>query len=169
MKTIIKSTLIALFATFALTNCNSTPAPEEEVSSDTDATTQVESTSEAEAEYNGNYHGVQPAYNLKNEYGEDMLVMGNPIAIPSIDFKIELSGSNSVTMIHTIDGESGTDTYKGSYSIAESSDNQISLDCEVSHVTENSNPSFTLVVNLENGTLTYVSDGEPSFDLDRMN
>jgi hypothetical protein len=168
MKKIIQESLIALFAIFTLTNCNSTPAPVEQVSGDMDATTHAASTSVAEAKYNGNYKGVQPAYNLQNQYGEDILVSGNPIVIPSINYKIELSGRNSVTMIHTKDGESFKDIYRGSYSINESAENKISLDCEVRHETETSNPSFTLIVDMENRMLTYVNKGEPSFNLNRM-
>ena len=53
------------------------------------------------AEFLGNYHGIQPAYNMKNQYGDDMVVAGNNIAVPSSDFKFLLKEGNIVSLQQT--------------------------------------------------------------------
>jgi len=42
---------------------------------------------ELPAKFLGNYHGIQPSYYMKNQYGDDMVISGNKVSVPSIDFK----------------------------------------------------------------------------------
>ncbi len=49
-------------------------------------------------EYLGNYHGIQPSYFIKNEFGDDAEINGKKISIPLIDFKLLIKENGVANM-----------------------------------------------------------------------
>ena len=84
----------ALFVTFLvlLSSCGNKDAESESID-----TVVIQSevaatgiTKGLQTEFLGNYHGIQPGYFMKNQYGEDMVINGNKVSVPSIDYKFLL-------------------------------------------------------------------------------
>jgi hypothetical protein len=87
MKKILFSTLILI--QLSCGNDNS-------VSENTSNAVKVESSEKLNgeilsSEFLGNYHGIQPSYNLKNKFGDDLVINGKKVPIPSIDYKFLLT------------------------------------------------------------------------------
>ena len=45
-------------------------------------------------EWVGTFSGVCPEYNMKNKYGEDLIIRGNYVTVPSVDFTFEIYDNN---------------------------------------------------------------------------
>ena len=99
MKIIFKSILIISILTITFFGCgnsnqestnNSSPNESEKISAD--------KTNGLTAELLGNYHGIQPSYFMKNQYGDDIVINGNKVSVPSIDYKFLLKDGNVVSL-----------------------------------------------------------------------
>ncbi len=115
----------------------------------------------------GVYHGVQPSYYLKNQYGEDMVVNGSKIPVPSIDFTFNLQENGNVDL-EQINLEDRTPVYyHGTFSVV----NNSGLTKIVCSLTDNhsSNPTYTLILDKSNNTIKCVGHNEPEFDVEKTN
>ena len=133
-------------------------------------TTSDESSSAPSVDINdaflGVYHGVQQAYYLKNQYGDDMVVNGNKIPVPSIDFKFILK-ENGVVNLQQINLEEGTRVYyEGNFTVLDEHSPTIKITCNLSDG-KSSNPVYTLVINNAGNTITCIGNNEPQFLLEK--
>ena len=46
----------------------------------------------------GTFNGICPKHNMKNEYGEDLLIFGNPVSIPSVSYTYEIYDNNTCSI-----------------------------------------------------------------------
>ena len=114
MKKFIKPFGALLFASLILSNCNSileTKIPDSESSSEKIVDTELSE------EFLGIYHGIQQSYFMKNQYGDEMIVAGNKIPMPSTDFKFLFKENNIVSLQHTNLEDNSRYYYDGNYKI----------------------------------------------------
>ena len=104
--------LILLFLTsYLLSGCNS------ENNKDANSSKEQIQTKELSDDFLGNYHGIQESYFLKNQYGDDMVIAGNKVPIPSSDFKFLLKKDNVASLQQTNLEDNQRYYYDGSYKI----------------------------------------------------
>ena len=123
-------------------------------------------TAEIPAELLGNYHGIQAGYNLKNQYGDDVLINGNKIAVPSSDFKFLLKEKNIVNLQQTNLEDNSRVFYDGTYIIISETDQNIKIECTLSDG-QTSNPTYTLSLNKTAIKGMCNGSKEPSFPIEK--
>ena len=86
-------------ALLILVSCgnNSSEAEQKSSSSKTEETTKQKGP-QFPSDLVGNYHGVQPSYFMKNKYGDDLIINGNKVPVPAIDYKFLLNADNTVSL-----------------------------------------------------------------------
>ena len=83
--------LFAILLVTVLTSCGGS-------SSSDPADTTKQNAEGLPTDFLGNYHGIQPSYFMKNQYGDDMVINGNKVSVPSIDYKFLLKENNVVSL-----------------------------------------------------------------------
>ena len=126
-------------------------------------------TEKAEAlsiEFLGNYHGIQPSYFMKNQYGDDMIIRGNKIPISSIDYKFLLK-ENNVVSLQQINLENDNRVYyDGTYKILNDDSNTTKIECSL-HYDEISNPTYILTISKIDKKGTCTGRNEPEFSIEK--
>jgi hypothetical protein len=123
------------------------------------------STEDRNKEILGLYHGVQPSYFMKNQYGDDMVINGNKIPIPSIDYKFILKENNIVTL-QQISEEDGTRAYYDGKFNVNKNGSITTITCEVSDG-KSSNPTYTIELNEVSNEIICKGNNQPEFSLYR--
>lgn len=118
-------------------------------------------------EFFGNYNGIQPSYNLKNQYGDDMIINGKKITVPSSDFKFLIKENSVVTLQQTNLEVNSRIYYSGTYKIISDSSTTINIVCEITDG-KNSNPKYILNINKVNKSGTCISENEPNFNFKKI-
>ena len=119
------------------------------------------------AEFLGNYNGVQPSYNLSNQYGDYMIINGKTINVPSSDFKFLIKENSVVTLQQTNLEDNIRVYYSGTYKIISDSSSTINILCEITDG-KNSSPKYFLNINKVNKSGTCISQNEPNFNIDKI-
>jgi hypothetical protein len=118
-------------------------------------------------DYVGNYHGIQGSYNLKNQYGEDMIINGNKVSVPSSDYKFLIKENNIVSLQQTNIEDNSRTYYDGKYSIIIDDANKIKLKCSLSDG-NTSNPEYVLEINKIDKAGTCSGSSEPVFSIEKI-
>ncbi len=169
-----KTILFCLISSNILIGCGDTSTNEKNYSS-SEQTVPIESemndytTTESDPNESllGLYHGVQPSYFMKNQYGDDMVINGNKISIPAIDYKFILKQNNIVTL-QQISEEDGTRAYyEGKFKVNKNG-NLITITCEVSDG-KSSSPTYTIEINDGSNEIICKENNQPEFKLFRNN
>lgn len=133
---------------------------------DGSASIQNEENEGVPAELLGNYHGVQPSYFMKNQYGDEMIINGNKVSVPSCDYKFLLK-ENNVANLQQINLEDNSRVYyEGTYKIISSINNTLQIECSLSDG-EGSNPTFILAINKGTKSGNCNEGNSPEFTLER--
>lgn len=98
------------------------------------------------AEFLGNYHGIQPSYFMKNQYGDDMVINGNKVPIPSIDYKFLLKEDNIVSLQQINLEDNSRVYYDGTYKIISEENKTKKIECSLSDG-QTSNPTYILTID----------------------
>ena len=88
-KTLLTLITISLFF-ISLTGCGNNNSDATNKSTNQSAEASPKEEGQLDNDLLGRYHGIQPSYFLKNQYGDDMVINGNKVSVPSIDFKFLL-------------------------------------------------------------------------------
>jgi hypothetical protein len=115
-------------------------------------------------EYLGNYHGIQQSYFMKNKYGDDMVINGQKVQIPSIDFKFLLNEDGTVSLQQINLEDNSRFYYEGKIKIIIDATDTLKLECSLSDG-KSSNPTYTLVINKTDKTAICYGHNEPEFNL----
>ena len=168
MKNISLSAIAILHLSLILISCGG-GAKQEGAKATTTENTKESSTEKAEGipvEFLGNYHGIQASYNLKNQYGDDMLINGNTIAVPSSDYKFLLKENNIVNLQQTNLEDNSRDYYDGTFTIISDTDKQLKIECTLSDG-KTSNPIYVLSINKTNKAGQCDGTQQPSFPIEK--
>ncbi len=119
------------------------------------------------AEFLGNYHGIQPSYFMKNQYGNDMVINGNKVSVPSIDYKFLLKDGNVVSLQQiNLEDNSSVYFYDGTYKIFSQENNFIKIECTLSDG-QGSSPSYILTINRSDKKGICTGNNEPGFSIEK--
>ena len=121
-----------------------------------------------DADLLGTYHGIQPSYNMKNKDGEDLVINGNKIQVPSIDYKFVVEENHAVSLQQISLEDNMTVHYQGTYRIVSNDENTVTLECSVSDG-QNSNPTYVLTINKIDKKGMCSGNNDPEFSIELGN
>jgi hypothetical protein len=116
----------------------------------------------------GNYHGVQPSYFMKNQYGDDLIIAGNKVSVPSSDFKFLLKENNVVSMQQTSLEDNSRFYYDGTYKTLNEDEENIKIECTLSDG-NSSNPTFVLSIKKSEKKGICIGKNQPEFSIELNN
>ena len=123
---------------------------------------------ELDSEFFGVYTGEQKGYTLKDKFGDDMILMGNKVIIPSSEHKFMIQKDNVVSMKQTaLDGSMSPIIYEGSYKVDENT-NSIIIECLVSAIGDDGVVTYVLTIDKSTMKMTCLqvgNTGVPAFVL----
>jgi hypothetical protein len=169
MKSPRRNQLVALITVVALTGCTNNDGANNktEMSIRKEQPTEPKET-DIEAEFLGNYHGVQPSYFMKNQYGSDMVIAGDKVPVPSIDY-IFLVKENNVVSLQQTNLEDGSRVYyDGTFKVIQKDNQVVKMECNLSDG-EYSNPTYILSINPSSKNGTCSGSNEPVFNVEKQN
>jgi hypothetical protein len=105
---------------------------------------------------------------MKNQYGDDMIVAGNKIAVPSSDFKFLLKEDNIVSLQQTNLEDNSRTYYEGSFKIIDDATDVIKIECSLNDG-KSSSPTYNLVINKSDKKTNCIGSSEPEFILEKIN
>lgn len=143
---------------------NTTPVDSAPVISNFDTSSEVTQT-DNNTELLGYFHGVQPSYYLKNQYGNDMEVNGNKIPVPSSDYKFILKAGGIVTLQQINLEDDSRIYYHGSFTVENNSES-IKIVCNLSD-DHSSNPTYNIEIDKSTNLIKCVGNNEPEFLLEK--
>jgi len=117
-------------------------------------------------EYTGIFHGIQPAYFLKNRFGDDMVINGRKVPVPAIDHKFLVKDNGEVALQQTSLEDNSRVYYDGTYRILESQDGYVKLECTLSDG-NSSSPVYILKINAAEQTALCSGTSQPDFTLQK--
>jgi hypothetical protein len=156
---------IILLIVLLLSCNNNTPTNETQTDKETSTTRETKPQSLA-TQFLGIYHGEQSSYFLKNQYGDDMIVNGNKVSVPGIDYKFILKEDAIANLQQTSLEDNSRYYYDGTYSILKENANSLTIECKMSDG-KSSFPSYTL--NIDKSTLkgTCKGSNDPEFKIEK--
>ena len=152
---------------FMLSSCgnNNQDASNKTTSVQTDESTKQKDEG-LSTEFLGNYHGIQPSYFMKNQYGDDMVINGSKIPVPSIDYKF-LIKENNVVSLQQINLEDNIRVYyDGTYKIISEESITTKIECSLSDG-KSSNPTYVLTINRSDKKGICAGSNEPEFSIEK--
>ena len=121
---------------------------------------------ELSTEFLGNYHGIQPSYFMKNQYGDDMVINGNKVSVPSIDYKFLLKDGNVVSLQQINLEDNSRVYYDGTYKNIYQENNTTKIECSLSDG-QGSNPTYVLTINKSEKKGICTGNNEPEFSIEK--
>jgi hypothetical protein len=156
--------IVCAILLFGCTNSN-TSTQETPTSQESNANSEIKSQSLAN-QFLGIYHGQQPSYFMKNQYGDDMIVNGNKVSVPGIDYKFNLKENGVANLQQTSLEDNSRYYYDGTYSITQEDTNKLIIECKMSDG-KTSFPTYTLTIEKASAKGTCKGSNEPEFEIER--
>jgi len=143
MRNITRYLTLLFLVIFIITGCNS-----ENNKNPKSKNEEVESkqTMDLSDDFLGNYHGIQESYFMKNQYGDDMIIAGNKVPVPSSDFKFLLKENNAAGLQQTNLEDNQRYYYDGSYKVISTESDVIKVEVSLSDG-QGSTPTYILEIN----------------------
>lgn len=151
-----------LFASFIFSSCGHNQENKQTQLTEVEKDKQVL----LQPEYLGNYHGIQPSYYMKNQYGDDMVINGQKVSVPSIDFKFLVKEDGAVSLQQTNLEDNSRVYYDGTIKIIKDATDILKIECSLSDG-KSSNPTYTLAINKSDKTAICIGNNEPEFKLEK--
>jgi len=159
MKQITTILISSLFAMLLITSCGENVKEKEK---------SVINTQDIQPDILGIYHAIAPHYNMKNKFGDDMIINGKTISIPSIDHKFILEKNGLVSLQQTNTDDNTRYYYKGTFFIIdENGEEWQKVKCSLSDG-ESSNPTFILTIYPLLNTALCQTDNAPELTLKKI-
>ena len=118
------------------------------------------------AEFLGNYHGIQPSYFMKNQYGDDMVINGNKVSVPSIDYKFLLKENNVVSLQQINLEDNRRFYYDGTFKIISEESIKTKIECSLSDG-QTSNPTYILTIDKIDKKGICNAINQPEFNIEK--
>ena len=159
----LKYSIASIVAIIIFTDCMNNHSEPNTINTELSKVNKIENLSE---DFVGSYHGVQPSYFMKNQYGDDMVINGNKVSVPSIDYKF-LIKKNTIVSLQQINLEDNSRVYyEGTYKIISEESITTKIECSLSDG-QGSNPTYTLSINNSNKKGICTGNNEPEFSIEK--
>ena len=157
--------LFAILLVIVLTSCGGSISSEPaEATEQLSAETTKQNDEGLPTDFLGNYHGIQPSYFMKNQYGDDMVINGNKVSVPSIDYKFLLKENNVVSLQQINLEDNSRVYYDGTFKISSDEDISLKIECSLSDG-KDSNPTYILTINKIDKKGVCNGSQEPEFSI----
>jgi len=165
--------LTVLFSVLIIISCDNQESTnhdlvnEQESKNDSVITAEVDTIDKALLKLiSGIYHGVQDEYNMKNKFGDDVLIAGKSVTVPSTDYKIIIGEDKSIEVQQTSLADNSRYYMSGIYTVVSQQDSIFELSC---HLTDEpkSNIEYTLKVNVLTFNAKCSGLNQPDFEVKR--
>jgi len=133
-------------------------------SSETSAAENVDS--KFSALVSGTYHGIQEGYFLKNQNGEDMVINGEKVPVPSCDFEFQLNEDLTVRLKQKSLSDQTIVNYQGTFKMVSQDEKQVMLECSLSDGNF-SQPVYKLKLEKSNLKGVCLSENSPTFSIEK--
>ena len=159
--------LFAILLVIVLTSCGASISSEPaEATEQLSAETTKQNAEGLPTDFLGNYHGIQPSYFMKNQYGDDMVINGNKVSVPSIDYKFLLKENNVVSLQQINLEDNSRVYYDGTFKIISEESITTKIDCSLSDG-QGSNPTYVLTINKSDKKGICTGSNEPEFLIEK--
>ena len=165
MKNLTHFQILLFLAIFILNGCNSENNNNSVSKNEELQTTQ---TKELSDDFLGNYHGIQEEYFMKNQYGDDMIIAGNKVPVPSSDFKFLLKENNVASLQKTNLEDNQRYYYDGSYKIISDESDVIKVEMSLSDG-QGSSPTYIFEINKSDKKGKCIGKNEPVINISKIN
>ncbi len=155
-----------LFSIVIFLSCTNNTAPKETQSTQKTSTVSEINPQSLSTQFLGIYHGKQPSYFMKNQYGDDMLVNGNKVSVPGIDYKFILKEDGVANLQQTSLEDNSRYYYDGTYLIIQEDANTLTIECKMSDG-KSSFPSYTLKIDKATIKGTCKGSNDPEFVIEK--
>jgi hypothetical protein len=115
----------------------------------------------------GLYHGVQDRYFLKNQFGDDLVINGRKVPVPSADHKFLLKEDGLVSLQQINLENNSRVYYEGTWTVQEESSNSWKVMCQMSDG-ELSSPTYLLIIDKAVGSAVCIGSSQPEFTLEKV-
>jgi hypothetical protein len=117
---------------------------------------------------NGLLQGVQDGYYMKNKFGDDLIIMGNRVPVPSAEYKFLFKENGEVSLQQTSREDGQRYYYEGNYKAVKNDEEIVLIECKLSSG-KTSNPTMMIEFSKLKKTYTCKEEGTPSFNLNKIN
>jgi hypothetical protein len=166
MKSIKNNFILIIICAFTFLNNSCGSLNQNDSNNNSDITEKEEKTEGLSTKFLGNYHGIQPSYFMKNQYGDDMIINGNKIPVPSIDYKFLLKEDNVVSLQQINLEDNSRVYYEGTSKIISEDGTTIKIECSLSDG-QGSNPTYVLTINQSDKKGICSGSNEPEFSIEK--
>lgn len=115
----------------------------------------------------GIYNGVQPSYTMKNQYGDDIIIGGQKIIVPDIEYKFLLKKDGISSLQQTNLEDNSRVYYEGKSEILSENDNTLTIECSLKTADGKSNPTYKLIIIKSDQSAICMGTNEPKFNLEK--
>lgn len=165
-----RNILLQIFIGYCIIMLSSCVNNNQDASNKTPSVQKDESTKQKDeglsTEFLGNYHSIQPSYFMKNQYGDDMVINGNKIPVPSIDYKFLIKENNVVSLQQINLEDNSRVYYDGTYKIISEESITTKIECSLSDG-KSSNPTYVLTINRSDKKGICAGSNEPEFSIEK--
>ena len=160
---------VFIFCIALILGCNNTNTSTQETptTQESNASSDIKPQSLA-SQFLGIYHGEQSSYFMKNQYGDDMIVNGNKVSVPGIDYKFILKENGVVNLQQISLEDNSRYYYDGTYSIIQEDTNKLTIECKMSDG-KSSFPTYTLFIEKATVKGTCKGSNDPGFKIEKTN
>jgi hypothetical protein len=159
--------IIILFSLIFLLSCSNSDELDKNSTSSVSEIKTEHTSKGLEAEFLGNYHGIQPTYYMKNQYGDEVVVRGNKVQVPSCDYKFLIKENTLVSLQQINLKDNSRFYYYGTYKIISEDSVITKIECALSNG-ENSNPTYILTINKVDKKGFCTGSFEPNFNIEKI-
>jgi hypothetical protein len=148
-------------------SCDNNTLTSENNSASTESNLTKAENIEIPTEFLGNYHGIQPGYYMKNQFGDDVIINGNKVSIPSIDYKFLIKENNIVSLQQINLEDNDRVYYDGKSKIISNNADILKIECSLSDG-QSSNPTYILTINKITKEGLCNGGNEPEFTIEKI-
>ena len=118
-------------------------------------------------DFYGVYEGEQPSYSMKNKFGDDFIVDGEPLIVPAMNHKFKVEGNLKISLQQTSVEDNERYYYDGKYKIENVKNDTIYMFCSFWE-DGGSKPEFKLRINMNTHKGICIRENEPIFEVSKI-
>lgn len=118
-------------------------------------------------DFYGVYEGEQSSYIMKNKFGDDFIINGEPLIVPTLNHKFKVESNLKISLQQTSVEDNERYYYDGKYKIENVKNDTIYMFCSFWEE-GGSKPEFKLKINLNTHKGICIRRNEPIFEVSKI-
>ena len=162
MKKITSYLIFNIFLLFIILGCNSDRFNK----SNLEKEIQIEHSKELPDDFLGTYEGIQDSYFMKNQGGDEIIINGKKIHVPSLQFVFLIDeNKNAQLKLKNLENKQ-IHNYDGFYNILREENDKVSLEVSLTDG-QGSSPTYLLKINKSDKTGVCIDKDELTFEISK--